>query len=84
MARVFIVVTVETQQLPVAAVGRIVVMVVVFVMDRELAKFSALEFSPAARTDPGKKLECFLPVTLLTLMLAAPGLRDNPLYLVPV
>jgi hypothetical protein len=34
---VFVVMTVKTQQFPVAPIGRVVVMVVVLVMDRELA-----------------------------------------------
>ena len=49
---VFIVVTVETEQLPVAPIGGIVVMVVVLVMDRELAQLLAVKFAPAVRTDP--------------------------------
>jgi hypothetical protein len=51
---VLIVVTVETQQLPVAPVGRIVVVVVVFVMDRELTQLLAVKFTAAVRTDPRK------------------------------
>jgi hypothetical protein len=49
-----IVVTVEAEQLPVAAVRRIVVMVVVLVMDRELVQLLSLKFAPAVGTDPGK------------------------------
>jgi len=51
---VLIVVTVETEQLPVAPVGRIIVVVVVFVMDRELVQLLAVKFTPAVRTDPWK------------------------------
>ena len=43
--RVLIVMTVETKQLPVAAVGWIVVVVVVFMMDRELPQFFATKFA---------------------------------------
>ena len=53
VSRVLIVVAIKAQQFPVAAVGGIVLMVVVFVMDRELAKLLALEFTTAPRTDPG-------------------------------
>ena len=49
-----IVVTVETEQLPVAPVGRIIVVVVVFVMDRELVQLLAVKFTPAVGTDPRK------------------------------
>jgi hypothetical protein len=50
----FVVVTVETEQLPVAPVGRIVVVVVVLVVDCELAQFLAVKFPSAVPTDPWK------------------------------
>jgi hypothetical protein len=68
---VCIVVTVETQQLPVAPVGRIVVVVVVLVMDRELAQLLAVTFASAMRTDPRKHLERVLSIGLLQLSLGA-------------
>jgi hypothetical protein len=49
-----IVVTVEAKQLPVAAVRRIVVMVVVFVMNRELAQLFAVKLASAVSTNPGE------------------------------
>jgi hypothetical protein len=36
MARVFIVVTVQTQQLPIAAIGRVIVVIVILVVDGKL------------------------------------------------
>src|SRR5512146_246598 len=51
---VLIVVTVETQQLPVAAVEGIVVMIMVLVMDRELIQLLAVKVASAVRTDPRK------------------------------
>jgi len=51
---VLIVMAVETEQLPVTPVGRIVVVVVVLVMDRELAQLLAVKFASAMRTDPRK------------------------------
>ena len=47
-----VVVTIETEQLPVVAVGRIVVMVVVLVMDRKLAHPFAVKFASAVSTNP--------------------------------
>jgi hypothetical protein len=47
-----IIVTVEAEQLPVAAVRRIVVMVVVLVMDRELVQLLPVELAPTVGTDP--------------------------------
>ena len=69
---VLIVVTVETEQLPVTPVGRIIVVVVVLVMDRELAQLLAVKFASAVRTDPRKHFERVLSVTLLQLSLSAP------------
>jgi hypothetical protein len=69
---VLIVVAVETEQLPVAPVGRIVVVVVVLVMDRELAQLLAVKFASAVRTDPGKHFERLFSIGLLQLSLGAP------------
>ena len=84
ISRVLIVVAVEAQQFPVASVGRIVLVVVVFVMDRELTKPLALEFTSTPRTNPRKNLKRLLPITLFPLLLAAPGLRDNSFHFVLV
>ena len=51
---VLIVVTVDAEQLPVAAVERIVVMIMVLVMDRELVQVLAVKVATAVRTDPWK------------------------------
>ena len=75
---VLIVVTVETQQFPVAAVRRIVVVVVILVMDRELTKFFACEFAPASCTDPWIHLERLLPVGFLP----TPSLSNDLIHLV--
>jgi len=79
---VFIVVTIETEQLPVASVRGIVVMVVIFVMDCELTQLLPVKFPPAVCTDPWKHFEGFLAVGLLQLSLGAPchanlGDRDS-------
>ena len=79
---VLIVVTVETQQLPVAPIGGIVVMVVVLVMDRELTQFFATEFASAPRTDPGIHLERLRPIGLLPLIAVA--LRFGKNLVLPV
>lgn len=57
IALMFIVMTIETEQLPVAAIWGIVVMVVVFVMDGELVQLFTVKFSSAVRTNPWKKFE---------------------------
>jgi hypothetical protein len=67
-----IVVAVETEQLPVAPVGRVVIVIVVFVMDGELAQFLAVKFASAVATDPRKHLERLLSIGLLQLRLGWP------------
>jgi hypothetical protein len=69
---VLIVVTVETEQLPVAPIWRIVVVVMVLMMDRELVEFLAVKFAAAMRTDPGKHFERPLSIALVLMRLVAP------------
>ena len=49
----FVVVAIEAQQLPVAAVGGVVVVVVVAVVNGEFGDVFAGEFALAAAADPG-------------------------------
>src|SRR5450755_1233812 len=77
MARVFIFVTVDAQQFPVAAVGRIVVMIVVLVVHRELLHIRAGEFARAASADPGIDLERLLAIILFAALAIAPGFGNN-------
>jgi len=49
---VLIVVTVKAEQLPVASIGGIVIVIVVLVMDGELAQFLAVKFTSAVCADP--------------------------------
>lgn len=72
IALVLIVVAVETEQLPVASIWRIVVVVMVLVMDRELVEFLAVKFAAAMRTDPGKQFERSLSMALVLMRLVAP------------
>jgi hypothetical protein len=59
---------VETQQFPVAAVRRIVVMVVVLVVDRQFPQALAFKFTAAVAADPGKQFKGFLPVGFFPLL----------------
>jgi hypothetical protein len=68
---VLIVVAVETEQFPVAPVWWIVVVVMVFVMDCELAQLLTFKFTPAMRADPREYLEGLFTVGLLQLSLGA-------------
>jgi hypothetical protein len=65
--RVLVVVTVEAQELPVASVRRIVMMIMVLVMDGELTESLATELPPAPGADMGENFERSLPISLLEL-----------------
>src|SRR5690606_30892582 len=67
LPRVLVVMAVHAQQLPVAAVGRVVVVVVVAVVDRQFLHVGAGELAGAAATDPRVHLERPLAVSLLAL-----------------
>ena len=73
----FIVVTVETQQLPVAAIVRVVVVVVVLVVDSEFAYPLSVEFPSAAAADVREQLERLLPVAPFALLLISAGLGHD-------
>ena len=69
---VLIVVTVETEQFPVAPITRIIVVIVVLVMDGELVEFLAFKLASTMRANPWKHFEGLLSVGLLQLSLGAP------------
>ena len=69
-------VAVGAQQLPVAAVGRIVVVIAVPVMDFEQLHVRPREFPRAPAADPRIELERQRPVTLLAHGPRAPAFRD--------
>ena len=69
---VLVVVAVETEQLPVAPVWRIVVVVMVLVMDSELVQLLAVKLSSAVCADPRTYFECVLSMGLVPLRLVAP------------
>src|SRR3954469_9795251 len=52
LARVLVVMTVDAQKLPIAAVGRIVVVVMIAVVHRELLEIAAIELARTAAADP--------------------------------
>ena len=62
---VLIVVTVETEQLPVAPIGRVVVVVVILVVDRELVQLLPVKFASTMRTNPWKHFKRLLSIGLL-------------------
>ena len=63
---------VDAQKLPVAAIGGIVLVVVILVMNRELAEISGAELALTPATDPGEDSQGLRPVALFSF---PPGLK---------
>jgi len=63
-SRVLAVVAIHAQELPVAAVGGIIIVVAVFMMDRQLVKLFAGKFSSAPGAYPGQDLERLIAVNI--------------------
>lgn len=77
VAGMLIVVTVDAQQFPVAAVRRIIVVIMIAVMHREFLQVGTGEFAPAAAADPGIHLERLIAVAVAARFSVAPGLGDQ-------
>ena len=75
---------VQAQQLPVAAIGRVVVVIVIAMMNGELAQVGTREFACAATTNPRIDLERLLPVSLAALCGSAAGLGHDAVQLARV
>ena len=73
----FVVMTVQAQQFPVAAIGWVVVVVVVAVMDGQLVQVAAVEFARATTTDPGIELQGLLSITAQSLITGPPGCGND-------
>src|SRR5438105_12568176 len=73
--------TVHAEQLPVAAVGRVVVVVAVLVVHRELAQPLAAELARAAAADPRQDLQRLLAVGLRAFLLRFLRLGDDAVEL---
>jgi hypothetical protein len=54
---------IETQQLPVAAIGRIVVVIVILMMDRQFLKLAPGELAATFRANVGRELEGFVTIS---------------------
>ena len=67
---VFVVMAIQAQQFPVTAIWRVVVMVVVFVVNRQLTQIDTGEFTRTAATNPRKQFQRAFAVTLFALGVA--------------
>jgi hypothetical protein len=68
-----IIVAVNAQQFPVAAVRGIVVMVMILVMDSQFTKSFALEFTPTPSTNGWKHFKGAFAISLHSLFLLTPN-----------
>ena len=68
---------VQAQQFPVAAIGRVIVVIVVPVMNGQLTKVGVREFAAAATADPRIDLERLLAVALFAVCSSTTGVGDN-------
>ena len=84
MSGMLVLVTVDAEQLPVAAVRRIVVVVVVLVMHRELLEVLPTELSATARANPRVDAQGLLAVVPQTLVPGPMCLSHDPVQLIPV
>jgi hypothetical protein len=76
-----VVVAVDAEQLPVAAVGRIVVVVVVDVVHGEFAELFSLEFTAAASAHRWEQFQGLLPVSCLAGLLFLAHFSDQAVSL---
>jgi hypothetical protein len=74
---VFIVMAVEAQQFPVAAVGRVVVVVVVLVVHGQQVDGRVVEFPRAAAADPREQFQRLGSVAFFALLPDAPRVGDD-------
>ena len=77
IARVLVVVTIKAEVLPVASIGRIVVVIVVFVVHGQFVQVLTSELTPASPTHPGMNLERLRPIVSLAGIAVPDGLGDN-------
>ena len=72
-----VVVAIHAQQLPVATVGRIVVMIVIAVMNRQFAQVGAREFARTAAADPRIHFQGLFAVAQIALSGMAQLITDH-------
>jgi hypothetical protein len=77
LSLMFVVVAVQTQQLPIAAIRRVVVVIVVPVVDGQFAQVGARKLAGAAPTDPRIELQRLFPVAPIARLGSATGFSDD-------
>jgi len=61
-AGVFVVMAIKAEQFPVAAIGRVIFVIMVFVVNRQFAQVFSGEITTAFSTNPWKYLECLISI----------------------
>ena len=79
-----VVVAVQAKQLPIASVGRVVFVVVVSVVHRELMQIFNGKFACTTAADPGIDLERLLPIALFAPLPVSSRLGDHPVQFVVI
>jgi hypothetical protein len=74
---VFVVVAIKAEQFPVAAIGGIVVVIMVAMMHGKLGQVSAGEFPLTTAANPRVKFERLFTIGFCALILMATGIADN-------
>lgn len=77
ITRMLIVVTIQAQQLPVAAVLWVIIMVMIPVMHRQLAGIFAVKLAPTSTAYPGIHFHGLLAVTLTPFFGGLTGISDD-------
>lgn len=75
---------IDTQELPVAAVRWIVIVVMIAVVYREFTQIFPRKLTPATSTDPGIELESALAVVLLSLVAFPVRIRNDTIEFILV
>ena len=73
----FVVMAINAQQFPIAAIGWVVVVVVVAMVHGQFAQIGVGEFPSAATADPRIDLEGFFAVAFFTLVAGFSGTQNN-------
>ena len=78
LARMFIVMAIQAEQFPVAAITRIIVVIVILVMHRQLLQIFPRKLATATATNPRIDLKRLLTVAQLSSLAIALGFGNHP------
>lgn len=82
IAGVLVVMTIDTQQFPIAAIRRVVVVIMIAVVHRQLLQVFTVELARAATTDPRVHFQRPATVALLALIAGGPSIGNDAIKLV--